>query len=114
MDREKLCKAAEEQANRSTHWPWGDRKDCFISGAYWLMEQPLTERLTEAEKEKIIKRYNDELEMAQYHTKKMKENVHPMSRQIHANVRKGYISRLKLLETIFGKELFNDNPGLIR
>ena len=35
------------------------------------------------------------------------ESTNPTSRQFHANVREGCISRLKLLQQIFGKELFN-------
>ena len=114
MDRDKLNEAAKEQADYGTHWGWGDRKECFISGAEWLMTQPLADRLTDEEKEKIIKRYNDELEMARLHTKKMKESTNPSSRQFHANVRDGYISRLKLIEQLFGKDLFNNNPETLK
>ena len=108
MDRDKLNEAAKEQADYGTHWGWGDRKECFISGAEWLMSQPLADRLTEEEKEKIIKRYNDELEMAQFHTGKMKGSANPTSRQFHANVCEGYISRMKLMKQIFGANFFKE------
>lgn len=118
MDRDKLSKAAEEYALENAWYP-GETSyesdinamqesfsDTFKRGADWLMQQPLSERLTEEEKERIIKRYKDELEVAQHHTIKMKESTNPTSRQFHANVREGYISRLKLLEQIFGADLF--------
>ena len=111
MDADKLNAAAWEyhKTNRYEDNPYrADVMDAFCNGADWLMKQPLSFRLTDDEKARIIKRYNDELEVAQHHTLKMKESTNPTSRQFHANVREGYISRLKLLETIFGKELFNE------
>ena len=120
MDKDKLNKAAEEYAHENAWYP-GETfyesdiiameesfSDTFKQGASWLMQQPLADRLTDEEKEKIIKRYKNELEVAQHHTLKMKESANPTSRQFHANVREGYVSRLKLLESIFGKNLFNE------
>lgn len=111
MDKQKVNEAIWEY-QRNNHYennPYrADIMDAFGNGAEWLMQQPLSERLTEEEKEKIIKRYKDELEVAQHHTIKMKESTNPSGRQFHANEREGYISRLKLLEHIFGKDLFND------
>lgn len=109
MEKDKLGKAADGFA-RGYSYDDETLKDCsfdsFVAGAEWLMEQPLSERLTEEEKKKIIKRYKDELEMAQYHTEKMKKSVNHTSIQFHANLREDYISRLKLLEKIFGKGMF--------
>lgn len=108
MDKDKLNKALID--NLPPHAPDAlydeGFADAFKQGTDWLMRQPLSERLTDEEKEKIIKRYKDELEVAQHHTIKMKESTNPTSRQFHANVREGYISRLKLLEQIFGADLF--------
>lgn len=111
MDREKLNKAAYEETNTGNPYEQFDTwyvRESFKHGADWLMQQPIQERLTEAEKERIIKRYKDELEVAQHHSIKMKESTNPTSRQFHANVREGYISRLKLLEQIFGPDLFKE------
>ncbi|MDE7345311.1 MAG: hypothetical protein K2N48_01060 [Muribaculaceae bacterium] len=110
MDADKVNEAAITYAKENTTAlnPFGRIMDDFKAGADWLMQQPLSDRMTDKEKKKIIKRYNDELEVAQHHTLKMKESTNPTSRQFHANVREGYISRLKLLETIFGKDLFNE------
>lgn len=118
MDADKLSKAAlahcEDFANGTYKTTVFDVLSGFKDGADWLMQQPLADRLTDEEKEKIIKRYNDELEMARLHTEKMKESTNPTSRQFHANVRDGYIARLKLIEQLFGKDLFNDNPEMFK
>ena len=116
MDKEKLTEAAKHFAA----WETINSRDpnnnyyCklgFVKGAQWLLSQPLADRLTDKEKEEIIKRYNDELEMARLHTEKMKESNNPSSRQFHANVRDGYISRIKLLQQIFGNNLFNEKQS---
>ena len=111
MDKEKLIKAAWDyrKANRYEDNPYQtDIMDAFCYGADWLMTQPLADRLTDEEKEKIIKRYNDELDMVQRLTLRVQESVNPSCRQFHAEARDGYVARLKLLESIFGKDLFNE------
>lgn len=62
MDGEKLDKAAIiAAANYDNPFdePAYDKKfyDGFIAGAGWLIQQPLSERLTDEEKESIIKFY---------------------------------------------------------
>lgn len=64
MDKEKLNKSAEKYARKNAWYP-GETScendiiamevfsDAFKSGAEWLMQQPLSERLTDKEKEKI-------------------------------------------------------------
>ena len=114
MDADKLNEAAENHF--MTAIPYYHCSDtvrscvinAFRASVNWLMQQPIADRLTEEEKERIIMRYNDELKMALHHTLKMKKSSDPSSRQFHANVREGYISRIKLLQQIFGKELFNE------
>ncbi|MDE5886707.1 MAG: hypothetical protein K2H46_03865 [Muribaculaceae bacterium] len=111
MDKEKLNEAAWDyhNTNRYEDNPYrADIMDAFCYGADWLMKQPLADRLTDEEKEKIIKRYNDELDMAQHFHKKMKMSTDPSSTQHFAKLREGYVSRLKMLEQIFGKDLFNE------
>lgn len=113
MDRDKLYKQASSAASNyanhdgDEHCLDMDFYEGFKQGAEWLMGQPLSERLTEDEMEKIIERYNDELESAQYYTHKMKATDNLSARQSFANIREDYISRIKLLEAIFGKEMFN-------
>lgn len=60
MDREKLNKAAITYAKKTTTAlnPFGRIMDDFKSGADWLMQQPLSERLTEAEIAKAKAAYN--------------------------------------------------------
>lgn len=59
--REKLNEAAED--NIPAHAPDALYDEGFIDGftacADWLMQQPLSERLTDAEKEKIREAYRD-------------------------------------------------------
>lgn len=60
MDREKLNKAAEEAAEKYINASdafCNEVFDGFMAGTDWLMQQPLSERLTDAEKEKIRATY---------------------------------------------------------
>ena len=109
MDKDKLNEAAISYAKKNTTAlnPFGRIMDDFKAGAGWLMAQPLADRLTDEEKERIIKRYKEELDMAQHFHKKMKMSADPSSTQHFAKLREGSLSRLKMLEQIFGKELFN-------
>ena len=68
----------------------------FKSGAQWLMQQPLIDRLTDDEKERIIKKYNfnDEAGLATaIRTGEMANK---------------YILMRDLLEDIFGETLFSE------
>lgn len=61
MDRDKLNKAAEEAAEKYINASdafCNEVFDGFIQGANWLMQQPLSERLTDEEKKWIKERYN--------------------------------------------------------
>lgn len=63
MDKEKLNKAAIiAVANYDNPFdePAYDKKfyDGFMAGTDWLMQQPLSERLSETEREKIREEYN--------------------------------------------------------
>ena len=70
------------------------------------MEQPLSVRLTEEEKERVRKIYTNELEMAQHFHVKAKASNDVSCRQHYFGLREPYISLMKLLERIFGKEMF--------
>ena len=85
MNADKLNEAAKHFAawetinsrdpNNNYYCKWG-----FIKGAQWLMQQPLADRLTEEEREKIKALYNE------YHA---------------------HVFHIEM-EGIFGKELFNE------
>lgn len=120
MDREKLNKAAEEYARENAWYP-GETSyesdiiameesfsDAFKRGADWLMQQPLSERLTDEEKEKIIRLYKDDSEKAQYQTLRIQESFNPTCRQHYAAVREVYTTCMKLLSDIFGSDLFRE------
>lgn len=62
MDREKLNKAAEEYSRKlgkSRDVTWNDGEYGFLECFDWLMQQPLSERMTDEEKEKIRKIHQD-------------------------------------------------------
>ena len=62
-----------------------DIMDAFKDGAEWLMQQPLADRLTDVEKEKIKGFYNN-------------PSLNKFAREIADGI----------LSVIFGKELFNE------
>ena len=91
MDRDKLNEAAWEyhKANRYEDNPYRvDIMDAFCHGADWLMKQPLANRLTDEEKEKIKAIYF--------------RNVYSV-----ADVQSNFTEKC-LIDAIFGKELFNE------
>ena len=100
MDRDKLNDAAEkyfkeESAFRPPCLCKGFVLDAFLAGALWLMTQPLADRLTDEEKEKI------------------KQTYESLCRKIsNTELPSDYIdcatAQMLLLESIFGKELFNE------
>lgn len=55
MEKDKLGKAADIASANAVYDsnPWNMFNDGFIKGAEWLMGQPISERLTEEEKEKL-------------------------------------------------------------
>lgn len=96
MSRDELNKAAEEAAEKYINASdafCNEVFDGFIQGASWLMQQPLSERLTKEEKKKIkaIMKY------PQRHTE-------PIEGTLHFQV----IGIQKILTEIFGKDLFKE------
>ena len=74
----------------------------------WFFTKPLSQRLTDEEGERVRKMYKDELEMAQHFHAKAKASNDVSCRQHYYGLRESYISRMKLLQRIFGKELFGE------
>lgn len=108
MDRDKLNKAAEEARITtaiSARSDWHHSLDgvnldvsidelvesSFVGGADWLMQQPLSERLTDEEKEKI------------------KETYWQAAKDwIGIGDARGYCRTCIAIESIFGADLFKD------
>lgn len=85
--------------------------DAFKAGATHVLSLPLSQRLTDEERERVRKMYKDELEMAQHFHAKAKASNDVSCRQHYYGLREPYISRMKLLQRIFGKELFGEGEG---
>ena len=99
MDADKLNEAAWEyhKANRYEDNPHrADIMDAFCNGASWLMQQPLADRLTDEEKEKVKKLYLTDEEIDGV---KSAFGVYPVAAAVMTK---------NILEQIFGKELFNE------
>ena len=98
MDKDKLIADAWE-AGSNEYFPDDPRRDSFEDGfkqgAEWLMQQPLSDRLTEEEKERIMFAYKVSTRYF-----KMTENTNP-------HVAEVFRGQIQLLISIFGKELFN-------
>lgn len=74
----------------------------------WLFTQPLAQRMTAEEKEMVRVIYNEELGMAQHLHLKAKASNDISCRQHYYGLREPYISRIKLLERIFGADFFKE------
>lgn len=102
MDKDKLNKAAEDatycQDNITANYAIGHCKG-FKRGASWLMQQPLSERLTEEEKEKITDMYNN---MESFR----KCSTNPIMIGL-------FLSLQITVENIFGTDLFPNQPTAI-
>ena len=99
MDADKLNEAAEKElANTFSAdvLEYVVAKNTFIKGANWLMQQPLSDRLTDEEKEKIRELYLTDEEIEGIKTA---FGAYPVAA---ATITKN------MLEQIFGKELFNE------
>lgn len=98
MNKEKLDKLVSSHTSQLLELKDGDfltYTDIEVAlkrGANWLMRQPLSERLTDEEKEKIRQIYIDNS---------------PMTNWVNVD-KKVSICVLQLLESIFGPELFKE------
>ena len=96
MDADKVNEAAITYAKKNTTAlnPFGRIMDDFKAGVSWLMQQPLADRLTDEEKEKVRAIYKDYEELETYGEALSDRTAGRM--------------QCFTLEQIFGKELFNE------
>lgn len=101
MDKEKINKAAEEYQENSNvitenFYP-SDIEDAFMAGADWIMQQPLSERLNDAEREKIRAIY---AETQEWWAEKPNE--------YNSTLKVVSVALQDRLESIFGSDLFRE------
>ena len=100
MDADKLNEAAEKElANTFSAdvLEYAVAKNVFKRGTQWLMTQPLSDRLTDEEKEKLKIEYAELL------------NAQRKARQDRDTFYGNILSAQRgIYESIFGKELFNE------
>ena len=105
MEREKLIEACDTaflenyfpSATESPDPRWEMFADGFKQGASWLMQQPLSDRLTEEEKERIKIEYA-ELLKAQRKARQDRDTF-------YGNI---LSAQRGIYESIFGSDLFNE------
>lgn len=102
--------AANWEAKHNIHNPelYGLIVDAYKASAERIMTLPLASRLTAEEKERVRVLYNEELGMAQHFHARAKGSNDISCRQHYYGLREPYISRMKLLERIFGKDFFKE------
>lgn len=106
MNKEKLYNAARSEAfdlvdcahKTDSH----DLVEAFVQGAEWLMGQPLRERLTEEEKEKLQRLYDESAFLADAES----INKEGMAGAI-------YYGRIMALWMVFGNEMFEPQNNKI-
>lgn len=77
----------------------------------WLFTKPLSQRLTDEERERVRKMYESELEFARFYQRKADSCYNTQCRIDYEVARDIAKSRAGLLEAIFGKELFGEGEG---
>lgn len=85
-----------------------DMIEMFKGGVEYALSHPLSSRLTAEEKERVRVLYNEELGMAQHFHARAKGSNDISCRQHYYGLREPYISRMKLLERIFGSDFFKE------
>ncbi|MDE5903461.1 MAG: hypothetical protein K2H21_09635 [Muribaculaceae bacterium] len=86
-----------------------DMIEMFRGGTAHALSLPLSQRLTDEERERVRKMYKDELEMAQLFHARAKASNDVSCKHHYYVLREPYIARMKLLLRIFGKEFFEEN-----
>lgn len=116
MDADKLNEACDTaflenyfpSATESPDPRWEMFADGFKQGADWLMHQPLADRLTDEEKERIKAIYKREADSMELETHRIKTAENEIAKVCHES--NFWQAKLKadMLEGIFGIELFNE------
>ncbi len=83
-------------------------EECFIAGATHVLSLPLSQRLTDEEREKIKRMYVSELESARFYQQKSNSCCNVSCRINYETAHIAAKRRASLLESIFGKELFGE------
>lgn len=86
-------------------------EECFIAGAEHVLSLPLSQRLTDEERDWIKKIHEDELEFAQFYQRKANSCCNQQCKIDYEVARDIAKSRAGLVEAIFGKELFGEGEG---
>ena len=97
MGADKLNEAADNHAKVMGDIPVINSTHAFKAGADWLMAQPLADRLTDEEKQRI-RIMLDSTKLESLST-------------VQTAFQKGVA---ECLDAIFGKDLFNDNPEMLK
>lgn len=110
MDRIELIKAAWDASDNAVFDSnnWNNYNDGFMKGAEWLMQQPLADRLTDEEKEKIKAIYKREGDSMGLETSRIKNAQSQIVQLCHESNFWQAKLKVEMLESIFGKELFNE------
>ena len=85
-----------------------DMIEMFRGGAAHVLSLPLSQRLTDEERERVRKMYESELEFARFYQRKANSCCNTQCRIAYEVARDIAKSRAGLLESIFGKELFGE------
>ena len=85
-----------------------DIEEAYEDGENRIMSLPLSGRMTAEEKERVKGIYKEELGMAQHFHLKAKASNDISCRQHYYGLREHYISRIILLEIIFGSDFFKE------
>lgn len=113
MDKEKLKDAALAHCGDFANYITTvlDVLRAFRGGAEWLMSQPLADRLTEEEKEEVRKFYRANMHYAIECSEKDEKDPDKSVRQSMAVRREIFNFSNKILEQIFGSEMFNEKQS---
>ena len=117
-----MTKAIEEAANEYAS-NWGAKHNiynpelyavitsAYKTGASHVLSLPLSQRLTDEERDWIKKIHEDELEFAQFYQRKANSCCNQQCKIDYEVARDIAKSRAGLVEAIFGKELFGEGEG---
>lgn len=92
MDKNILKQAAKHHAYNNYDRSYRDRQEGFEACGEWFMQQPLADRLTDEEKETIIKAYTE----AKQDSTAINEDCQMIGSVV-----------VETLESLFGKEIFS-------